>query len=179
VRVARPLFALSLVPLVAGVAGLIPGRDGLVLGALIACAGALRAAFESHQLSRLRRRADAELLGAAAPRHPDLVAWRSGELGSERNRHLVARALRRLVGDLDPHRLPGASPLNRPGARPHAELILALANRIDDLERPVSARGMLQLEDLLTDGFGPLYARDRAGELGPSLRRCLQVLERR
>ncbi|HUK94138.1 MAG TPA: hypothetical protein VLU96_03690 [Gaiellaceae bacterium] len=175
-KASRPLLALSLVPLIAGVAGLIPELDGLVLGALIAGTAALRAGLDWWHLSSLRRRADLELLGAAVPRHADLVAWRSNELTSEDNRRLLAKALRGLVSDLEPGRLPGASPLNRPGVRPHTDLILALGTRIGELERPVSAQSILLVQNLLTDGFGPLYARDRVDELGPELRRSLQAL---
>ena len=62
-KAARPFLVLSLIPLIAGVAGLIPERDGFVLGALFAGAGALRAAIEHRRLSRLRRLADRQLLG--------------------------------------------------------------------------------------------------------------------
>jgi hypothetical protein len=177
-KAARPFLVLSLVPLVAGVAGLIPQLDGFVLGALIAGAGALRAAIEYRQLSRLRRLADRQLLGTAAPRVAELVAWRTGELTSERNRRVLAKTLRGVVSELDARRLPGASPLNRTGARHQAGLICALADRVGDAERPVSAQGVLLVEELLTDGWGPLYARDRVDELGASLRRCLTSLDR-
>jgi hypothetical protein len=176
-KAARPFLVLSLVPLIAGVAGLIPQLDGFVLGALIAGAGALRAAIEYRQLSRLRRLADRQLLGTAVPRVPELVAWRRGQLTSERNRRVLAKSLRGVVSELDPSRLPGASPLNRPGARPEAGLVLALADRVGDAERPVTARGVLLVEELLTDGSGPLYARDRADALRPSLVRCLRALD--
>lgn len=176
-RAARPFLVLSLVPLVAGVTGLIPRLDGFVLGALFAGAGALRAVIEYRRLSSLRHLADRQLLGSAAPRPPELVVWRTGELTSERSRRVLAKALRGVVSELDSRRLPGSSPLNRSGARPHAGLIQALADRVGDLERPVSARGILLVEDLVTDGWGPLYARNRVGEIGASLRRCLTTLD--
>lgn len=176
-RAARPFFLLSLVPLVAGVAGLIPQLDGFVLGVLFAGAGALRGAIEYRRLSSLRRQADRQLLGTAATRSPELVVWRTAELTSERNRRVLAKTLRGVVSELDARRLPGASPLNRSGARSHAGLIQALADRVGDLERPVSARGILLVEDLVTDGWGPLYARNRAGEISASLRRCLTTLD--
>jgi hypothetical protein len=176
-KAARPFLVLSLIPLIAGVAGLIPQRDGFVLGALIAGAGALHAAVEYRQLSRLRRLADRQLLGTAAPRSAELVAWRVGELTSERNRRVLAKTLRGVVSELDARRLPGSSPLNRTGVRPYESLVLALADRVGDAGRPVSAQGVLLVEELLTDGWGPLYARDRVDELGASLRRCLTILD--
>jgi hypothetical protein len=62
-------------------------------------------------------------------------------------------------------------------ARPQAQLIQALADRLDDLSRPVSPRGVLLVEALLTDGTGPLYARSRADELRAALERCLTELD--
>jgi hypothetical protein len=81
------------------------------------------------------------------------------------------------VDELDVDLLPGSSPLNRAAARPHADLIEELAERLDDVDRPVSARGVLLTESLPTDGSSPLYARDRAGELRGALARCLAELD--
>jgi hypothetical protein len=81
------------------------------------------------------------------------------------------------VDELDEHLLPGASPLNRAAARPHVDLIGALADRLEEVARPVSARGILLVEALLTDGSGPLYARHRAGELREAIEHCLAELE--
>jgi len=176
-KAARPFLVLSLIPLIAGVAGLIPERDGFILGALCAGTGALRAAIERRHLSTLRRLADRQLLGTVVPRVPELVAWRAGELTSEKNRRALNRTLRGVVSELDGRLLPGSSPLNRTGVRPEAGLILALADRVGDATRPVSARGVLLVEELLTDGWGPLYARDQVDELRPSLTRCLRTLD--
>ena len=176
-KAARLFLILGLIPLIAGVAGLIPERDGFILGALFAGTGALRAAIEHRHLSALRRLADRQLLGTALPRSPDLVAWRARELTSERNRRDLYRTLRGVISELDARRLPGSSPLNRTGARPEAGLILALADRVGDATRPVSAKGVLLVEELLTDGWGPLYARDHVEELRPSLTRCLRTLD--
>jgi len=176
-KAARPFLVLSLLPLLAGATGLIPERDGLVLGVLIAGTAALRAGLEHRQLSRLRRHANRQLLGIVGPRSPELVAWRTAELTSDHNRRQLGKALRGVVSDLDPRRLPGASPLNRPRVRPHADLILQLADRVEDAERPISARGVLLVEELLTDGYGPLYEGERAEELGPLLARCLRILD--
>ena len=65
--------------------------------------------------------------------------------------------------------LPSAVPLNRAGARPHVDLIRALAARLL-APAPVSARGVLLVQELLTDGYhSPLYDRERAGDLRPAL----------
>jgi hypothetical protein len=125
----------------------------------------------------LRRTADAELLAGTSQPGSPLVAWRVAELTSEHNRRVLARSLHATVVDLDAGLLPGASPLNRPAARPQARLIQALADRLNDLSRPLSARGVLLVEALLTDGTGPLYARGRAGELQGALEQCLTALD--
>jgi len=77
------------------------------------------------------------------------------------------------VRGLDSGRLPGASPLNRVAARPHAGLLLALAERLDDPGVDVARRALVHIRSLLTDSGGPLYARERGGELGAALERCL------
>ena len=61
-------------------------------------------------------------------------------------------------------------PLNRVGVRPYAAAIAALADRVGDLSRPVAPRGMLLLEDLLTHGDSPLYARQNVKQLPDRLR---------
>jgi hypothetical protein len=125
----------------------------------------------------LRRSADEELLAGAPQVASPLLAWRAAQLTSGHNRRVLARSLHATVVDLDAGLLPGASPLNRPAARPQAQLIDALADRLEDLSRPVLARGILLVDGLLTDGTGPLYARSRAGELRAVLERCLTALD--
>src|SRR5262249_34563202 len=125
------------------------------------------------QRSRLRMAADAQLLSGAAADSLPLLAWRASQLTSDRNRRILARSLRGVLSELDGHVLPGASPLNRAATRPHSDLIETLADRLEEVARPVSARGILLVEVLLTDGSGPLYARDPAGEIGEALERCL------
>ena len=61
--------------------------------------------------------------------------------------------------------------------REQATTLRALANRLSDLERPVGARGMLLLDRLVTDGYGPLYVSYRAVELSDALARAAASLE--
>ena len=43
---------------------------------------------------------------------------------------------------------------------------------------PVSVRGVLLVQELLSDGYGsPLYNRERAADLRPALEECLSALE--
>jgi hypothetical protein len=126
-------------------------------------------------LKRERELADAELRTSdfTSPR----TAWRARELTVPRNRVALARAVDRLLRAADAHYLPGATPLNRRAVREHARALRELALRLSDLERPVSARGMLLIEDLLTDGCGPLYVSYRAIELRDVLARAGHALE--
>jgi hypothetical protein len=92
-----------------------------------------------------------------------------------RERRALARSVRTTLRALDGRRLPGASPLNRAAVRPHADLLRALAERLDDPAVPASPYALRHLRSLL-DGGGPLYARERANELRPALERCLAYL---
>jgi hypothetical protein len=171
----RPLrAALPWTVAAAAALGLTLDRRVLALAAApLALVAATRALREARELSRLRRAADrALLLGSRS----ELAAWRAAELVSVRSRLRLAHSLRRLVRDLESRSLPGASPVNRPAARPFAPELGALATRLEEPERPVSARGILLLEELLTDCRSPLYARDRAAGLPQALQATRSAL---
>jgi hypothetical protein len=141
--------------------------------------GVIRGALAARERRALRAAADAKLRGGADD-HASPLRWRADELVSPRHRRSLARFLRGVVGELDGRALPSAVPLNRRGARPHVDLVQQLATRIGDLERPVAARGVVLVDDLVTDSFrSPLYVRARADELPIALERCLDALEPR
>ncbi len=73
-----------------------------------------------------------------------------------------------------PRYLPGAQTFDRLAVRAETERFVALADRLADLERPVAPRGVLLLEQLLDDAWGPLHDRDRADELRRRPRRSSQ-----
>ena len=125
----------------------------------------------------LRRNADA-ILRSGARVHPEsaLLSWRAAELTSERRRRSSAGSLRSVVKGLDGNALPGAVPLNRRGLRPYATSLAALAERVDDMSLPVAPRGMLLIDDLLTNGDSPLYARENVDLLPERLREIEQAL---
>ena len=110
-----------------------------------------------------RRAADEELLRTQVPSLR--LAWRAGELVAPKRRLELARSLRWLVRDADPRYLPGAAPINRGAIRAASDHLLVIADRLADLESPVAPRGILLVERLLVDGSGPLYDREREGEL--------------
>ena len=106
-------------------------------------------------------------------------AGRYAEVVSSRKRKSLARSLEGVIRNVDPKRLPGASPLNRRGLWLYVPEIRTLATRVGDLERPVSRHGLLLVHNLLTDGGSPLYDRDRIEELPGTIRRILEALEAR
>ena len=77
-----------------------------------------------------------------------------------RVRRRLARSVRGVVPKLSASRLPGASPLNRVALRPCCAELLAIADRLDDLDRPVAPVGIRAVRRLLTEPGSALYARD-------------------
>lgn len=166
------------IPLLAGLTDLIRPLSGLVFAGIFAAIGGLRGSIVYVELRGDRRAADRELrLGSRAQLGSAATAWRARELTSARHRTALARSVARTERDASPAWLPGASPLNRAAVRPQADLFRRLAERLADLDRPVSARGVLEVEDLLTSSESPLYARERAHEMQASLLACVRALE--
>ena len=137
-----------------------------------------------HTIDRMRVRrnlrtarwaADTEL---ALRRNPPLrLAWRVEELVATKNRLDLAHSVRTLVREASPRYLAAASPVNRIAVRAETEPLLAIADRLADLDRPVSARGVVVVQRLLIDSAGPLYDRERVDELPPHLDSALAALE--
>ncbi|MGZ8697677.1 MAG: hypothetical protein ACXWZ1_10040 [Gaiellaceae bacterium] len=175
----RPYFIVSVIPLAVGLVGLAPPLTAWLVGAAIAGLGALRSVWAMRERAALRRLADEQLVLGALPNSTPLLAWRASELVSRRNRRVLARSLHAIVGESEGRLAPGASPLNRRGVRPHLDLVRALAERAGKLEEPVSPRGMVLVEQLLCDGYGPLYAQQKANSLRVALERSLNALEPR
>lgn len=173
----QPYFIVSLIPLALGLVGLAPPLTGWLVGAAIAGLGALRSVHAVRERAALRRLADEQLVWGMLPSSSPFLAWRASELVSRRNRRVLARSLRGIVGELEGRLVPGTSPLNRRGVRPHLELVRLLAERVGELDEPVAPRGVVLVEQLLCDGYGPLYVRAKANGLPAALERCLSALE--
>jgi len=122
-----------------------------------------------------RRRADAELLTARLP--SPRLAWRVDELVSEKNRIDLGRSLAGAVHSADERLLPSASPFDRGAIRECRAQLLELAAHLCDLDRSVTARGVLLAERLLADGSGPLYGRGATERLRRELNRVKAVLD--
>jgi hypothetical protein len=110
-------------------------------------------------------------------------------LGLGRRRESPLKKRRRLTHSLEGvvrdvstplgHQLPGASPLNRVGLQPHRAELEVLAERLGDLDRPVTAVGLALVDGLLTDGGSPLYDRSAVGSLPDTVGSILSALEPR
>jgi hypothetical protein len=160
------------------VAGL-TGRDLLVAPLTLLLFGALQAGRSFLARERRRNSADAWIeQGHDSP--AAWYGWRIAELTAPRERRLLARSLRSVVADLSSRRFASAVvPLNRRALRPYAGLLAELAERLDALERPVSAAGMLRVQRLLTLPDSPLYAGGAADDRARTIRAALDRLERR
>jgi hypothetical protein len=94
-----------------------------------------------------------------------------------RERLMLGSSVREIVDALSPRRLPGASPLNRVALRPYCAELIAIADRLDNLERPVSGAGVLAVRRMLTEPDGVLYARPFVGDIGRELAAVVRRLE--
>lgn len=129
-------------------------------------------------VARRRRTADRWLLwGAEARPDAELLAWRAAELISPRSRKVLARSLRRLRREAEGRLVPGALPLNRLEIRSQIGLLRALESRLAALERPVSPRGVLLVEQFLTEPGSPLYARERSHQLAQVVSEACAALD--
>ena len=127
------------------------------------------------ELRRERARADRELLATRLP--SPRLAWRVRELVGESNRLILGRSLTDAVHHADERLLPSASPLDRPAARNCRAELLALASIVCALDQPVTARGILLVEQLLVDSSGPLYGRNDPERLRTAIARARAALE--
>jgi hypothetical protein len=178
IRSGLAVAAVGLLPLALGLADVIRPLTGLVFAGIFFAVGGVQWFLAHAELNRVRRRADLELLREPRPNLLSTFAqWRAHELTSDRHRLAIARAVTRTERDLSPALLPGASPLNRVAARPHAELFRRLSDRLSALDCPVTPQAVLQVEELLTSADSPLYARERASELPRSLLASLRALD--
>ena len=176
---AAPIAAVALVALALAAAGAVPGADAFVVAVGCLLLAALRGLLASRDRWALRRTADARLRTGVKV-HPEsaLLVWRAAELTCDRNRRTLSGSLKGIARELQRPSLVSAVPLNRRAVRPHLELVLALASRLAQLDRPVAPKGMVLVEELLTDGFtSPLYVGGRDADVPAALERCLSALD--
>ena len=128
---------------------------------------------------KARWAADSEIANLDGGGIPLRLAWRVDELVATKNRLDLAHAIRSVVADASARYLPSASPVNRPAVRFQSAGLLAVAARLADLELSVAPRGVVLADRLLIDGSGPLYDRERVGELPSYLDATVRALEPR
>jgi len=169
----------GLVPLVLWAAGEIHPVAAVLAGGLLAIAAGAHIGSVRFDLWRCRRTADEVLLADRRGRASSpLLAWRAGELTSERSREHLAGWVRGVIREAESARRRIWTPLNRAAAMRNLFLLRRLELRLADLSRPVLPRGMLVVRELLADGMtSPLYCRDRAEELPDALAGALADLD--
>jgi hypothetical protein len=158
----------------------IPVHTGPALGAFGQLTGIGRwvtAHRRRRSLRAARHAADTELV--LGSRVPLSLAWRAEELVTTKARLDLAHEVRSLVRHAGARLLTGAFPVNRGAVLANATALLALADRLADLDRPLAPGGIVMLRRLLDDLDGPLYDRDRADELPAALDSVLGALEPR
>lgn len=169
-------LALAAVALAAGFGAALSLDWTLTAAVSLTLAGLLHAGRASVELTRQRQIADNYLRTMRHCAPTSRYAWRADELTSERGRRALARSLRRVVGEVNGRLLPGAVPINRYGLRPHVGDLLRLARALADTRTRVTPAGILLVHDLFTSPAGPLYVRDRAGEVPQTIATILASL---
>jgi hypothetical protein len=106
------------------------------------------------------------------------ILRRVAELTSARRRLGLARSLRGAVRDSGRVGI-SASPLDRRAVAGAADELNDLAALLEDVSRPVTARGILLTTGLLTDGGSPLYGHGPVARLVERLATIRAVLEGR
>jgi hypothetical protein len=176
-RAAAPLVALALAAVLLDTDPSLPWAVGVLAGGCFAVSAAVRAARARLELAAVRRTADRLIVHDTRVRDAsELVRWRCAELTARAELDSLAREVERVIDDLDPRKLPGASPLRRPAAGANRDVLHTIADRLGS-SNEVSARGVLLVRSLLRDGGSPLYADDAEALLRRALVRALGALE--
>jgi hypothetical protein len=176
-RAGVPLILLAAAALLFDVDPRLPWLAGAAGAVFFACAALIRMARARIELAAVRRTADRLIVHE--PRTNDaseLIRWRCEELTSTTARDALRHEIERVLAELDPSRLPGASPLKRPALRANEAVLREIAGRVGG-GRPISPRGILLVRALLRDGASPLYAEGADLLLPSALARALGALE--
>jgi hypothetical protein len=175
IRSAWPFLALGALALVLDVDPRLPWLAGVTAAGFFALAGGVRASRTYLELRSLRHAADVQILRGTRTPYADFIGWRARELEEPAALRRVERPLSRLIRDLERSTLPGASPVNRVAARAHLEELRELRLLLDGAITP---RGVLLLDQFLTNPGSPLYARERAAAFDRTLREIRHELRR-
>ncbi|HTU77566.1 MAG TPA: hypothetical protein VMF09_02270 [Solirubrobacteraceae bacterium] len=139
----------------------VAGGESFLLDYQRRVARALAPGWVTRIAARLRAPSlDRALISGADPASSQLLAARSAQLTSASSRGLIADGLERLIGAAQ-------GPRTRWRAVSRGRSVLDNATELRELatllrsRRPIYARGMAVLNELLTDGTGPAYAGER------------------
>lgn len=122
---------------------------------------------------------DRQLASGIEPWRTPLLAARARQLTGDRKRRSLARGLDQLVEQAEEPAsvaLTAAVSPSRPGVREAQPLLLMLATRLRAGD-PVDPRGVAALNNLVTDGAGPIYAKGDPNTLAHALRRIESWLD--
>jgi hypothetical protein len=139
----------------------------------------VRVAVARVRVELIRDQAD-RWLGAHTGRAPsdEVLVARIDELLSARTRITLGRSFRRIAADaVSGGRPMSPAQLNRGRLRCHADDLVRLADRLEDLSAPVTARGVALAHRLVTAGGGPLYNSREGEALRTSLNATLHALD--
>ncbi|MHB8241414.1 MAG: hypothetical protein ACYDHN_05435 [Solirubrobacteraceae bacterium] len=106
-----------------------------------------------------RARLDREIVAGGLCEATDALALRTSQLTDARNQRQIAANLRRIVAYADRPESAGASSavvIAPPAVRSGRDALLGLAQRLEQGE-PVSPRGIVLAQRMLTDGLSPLF----------------------
>ena len=175
---ALPQIRLAGLVLVVGFAAALGWPWVLATACSLVVLALLQAARAELELGRRRRAADEWLVwGGSAHPSSALLRWRTDELTSPQLRSTLAHSLRRIEREARGGTLPGPVPLNTRAIRSHLGLVRVLRERLEDRARPVSARGMVLVDRLLTEAGSPLYSRVRADDLAEAIGDALAAID--
>jgi hypothetical protein len=176
-RAAAPFVVLCVVALLFEADPQLPWIAGALTSASFGGAAGVRELGARRELDAVRRNVDRLIiLEPHSSEKSALAHWRAAEGTTPEFRKGVTREVERVLSSLDPGSLPGASPLRRPAARRHADLLQGLRDRLGD-DHPVAARGVLLARQLLRDPGSPLWSDESEHRLGRALERVLGALE--
>jgi hypothetical protein len=163
---------------VAGLAAGFPARWIAIVSVSLALTGILQSAREWRSLNRRRATADQWLRKREGRSISVAFGWRVTELTSNKERRTVAHSLDDAAREARQRPGPiGATVLSRASVRPYTAELKNLAERLNDLEQPVSPTGMLLVRELLTSPTSPLYEAGRASEIPATVDNILRTLD--
>jgi hypothetical protein len=138
----------------------LPDRPVAVVGVSLALTTMWEVALSARMRTTLRRQADAWIESAGGRFIPPHYSWRVAELLSGRERRALARSLRGLVRQVT-SRLPDRNGLVvRSRVVPHIDVLLDIAERLEDRSTSVRPAGIIALRHVLCDTESPLYVSD-------------------